>query len=219
MNRWQRRAFRLVALAGMPALLLGLLELVLRLAGAGHPTSYLLADSNQRQEVFVQNNQFGWRFFGPNLARLPHPVCIPRSPATNTIRIIVIGESAAKGDPDPNFGLARMLEATLSLRHENVRFEVVNAAMTAINSHAILPIARDCAKARPDVWVLYMGNNEVVGPFGAGTVFGPCTPRKRLPSGLTSKFWRPESPSSSGTSHSFRGRPARNSGRSCTSTA
>jgi len=64
----------------------------------------------------------------------------------------------------------------LSLRYPGVRFEVVNAAMTAINSHAILPIARDCAVAGGDLWVIYMGNNEIVGPFGAGTVFGPQTP-------------------------------------------
>ena len=69
-----------------------------------------------------------------------------------------------------------MLESLLSLRHPGTRFEVVNAAMTAINSHVILPIARDCARADGDIWVLYMGNNEVVGPFGAGTVFGPATP-------------------------------------------
>ncbi len=69
-----------------------------------------------------------------------------------------------------------MLDALLSLRHPGVRFEVVNAAMTGINSHTILPIARDCADAGGDIWVIYMGNNEVVGPFGAGTVFGPQTP-------------------------------------------
>ncbi len=27
-----------------------------------------------------------------------------------------------------------------------------------------------------DIWVIYMGNNEVVGPFGAGTVFGRQVP-------------------------------------------
>ena len=47
--------------------------------------------------------------------------------------------------------------------------------MTGINSHVILPLARDCEEARADVWVIYMGNNEVVGPFGAGTVFGSQT--------------------------------------------
>jgi tetratricopeptide (TPR) repeat protein len=65
-----------------------------------------------------------------------------------------------------------MLEAMLELRHTDKKFEVVNAAMTGINSHVILPLARDCAGAHGDVWVIYMGNNEVVGPFGPGTVFG-----------------------------------------------
>jgi tetratricopeptide (TPR) repeat protein len=44
--------------------------------------------------------------------------------------------------------------------------------MTAINSHAIRDIARDCAGAEGDCWIIYAGNNEVVGPYGAGTVFG-----------------------------------------------
>jgi tetratricopeptide (TPR) repeat protein len=49
--------------------------------------------------------------------------------------------------------------------------------MTAINSHAILPIARECARRDGDLWVIYMGNNEMVGPYGAGTVFGSKAPR------------------------------------------
>ena len=69
-----------------------------------------------------------------------------------------------------------MLEAMLELRYPGTHFEVVNAAMVAINSNVILPIARDCASANADLWVIYMGNNEVVGPFGAGTVFGQQAP-------------------------------------------
>ena len=124
----------------------------------------------------MQNNQFGWRFFGAQMARLPQPISILRDKAPGTIRIFVFGESAAFGDPQPRYGLPRMLQAMLELRHPGTRFEVVNAAMTGINSHAIVPIARDCARAGGDVWVVYMGNNEVVGPFGAGTVFGPRAP-------------------------------------------
>ncbi|HWY31149.1 MAG TPA: tetratricopeptide repeat protein, partial [Candidatus Acidoferrum sp.] len=51
-------------------------------------------------------------------------------------------------------------------------FEVVCVAMTAIDSHVILPIARECARRNGDLWIIYMGNNEMVGPFGAATVFG-----------------------------------------------
>lgn len=69
-----------------------------------------------------------------------------------------------------------MLQAMLSLRYLSTRFEVVNTGITAINSHSIREIARDCANADGDIWVIYMGNNEVVGPDGPGTIFGPQTP-------------------------------------------
>lgn len=112
------------------------------------------------------------------MARLPFPVAFPAEKAPATIRIFVLGESAAYGDPQPEFGLSRMLEALLGGKFPESRFEVVNTAITAINSHALLPLAKDCASQQPDALVLYMGNNEVVGPFGAGTVFG--SPRASL---------------------------------------
>ncbi|HTQ50888.1 MAG TPA: hypothetical protein VMJ12_09260, partial [Candidatus Acidoferrales bacterium] len=39
---WRLWAFRLLALVGAPILFVGLLELVLRLAGFGYPTAFLL---------------------------------------------------------------------------------------------------------------------------------------------------------------------------------
>jgi tetratricopeptide (TPR) repeat protein len=166
-----------MAALGIPIILLGLLELSLRLAGFGYPTAFLLPFRNDGHAVFVQNNRFGWRFFGPAMARLPQPLCISETKNPNTVRILVLGESAAMGDPDPRFGLPRLLQAILELRYPDTHFEVINAGIVAINSHVILPIAEDCAKkAKADIWVIYMGNNEVVGPFGAGTVFGRQTP-------------------------------------------
>src|ERR1051326_8916889 len=43
-------------------------------------------------------------------------------------------------------------------------------------SHVILPIARECTRPAGDIWLIYMGNNEMVGPFGAATVFGARAP-------------------------------------------
>ncbi|HTR42224.1 MAG TPA: tetratricopeptide repeat protein [Pseudomonadales bacterium] len=160
----------------MPIAFLGTTELSLRLAGFGYPTAFLLPSQRDDQKVLVQNNQFGWRFFGAAMARIPESICVPKAKDPDTVRIIVFGESAAQGDPQPDFGLPRMLQAMLELRYPDTHFEVINAAMVAINSNVILPIARDCAKADGDIWVIYMGNNEVVGPYGAGTVFGQQTP-------------------------------------------
>src|SRR5450756_1146616 len=64
--------FRLMALIGVPLLFFGLLELSLRLAGFGYPTTFLLKSSNHGEKTFVQNDQFGWRFFGPRAARQPN---------------------------------------------------------------------------------------------------------------------------------------------------
>ena len=50
-----------------------------------------------------------------------------------------------------------------------MKFEVVNTGSVAVNSHVLLPIARGLATERPDVFIIYSGNNEVVGPYGPGT--------------------------------------------------
>ncbi len=168
--RW---GFRLAAPVLIPLLLLTALEAVLRLMGCGYPTSFFLAQRASGKEMLIENRRFGWRFFDPALARTPRPLLLPAAKSSNTFRVFVLGESAAYGDPQPDFGLPRMLEVLLADRYPEMRFEVVNAALTAINSHVILPIARDCARSAGDLWVIYAGHNEVVGPFGAGTVFSP----------------------------------------------
>jgi tetratricopeptide (TPR) repeat protein len=160
----------------VPLLFLAASECVLRIAGYGHPTSFFLRTQINDQPVYVENADFGRRFFPVEMARSPSPLVFPADKATNTFRIFVLGESAALGDPEPAFGLGRNLEVLLRERYPDTRFEVINAAVTAINSHALLPIARECAVRQSDLWIIYMGNNEVVGPFGAGTVLGARAP-------------------------------------------
>ena len=113
LSRRKLWCFRLIALVGVPLLLLGLLELGLRLGGYGYPTAFLLESSNHGENTFVQNNQFGWRFFGPRMARVPGDISIPRDKPPGAVRIFVFGESAAFGDPQPRFGLPRLLDALL----------------------------------------------------------------------------------------------------------
>jgi tetratricopeptide (TPR) repeat protein len=155
-----------------PLLVLLFLEAGLRLAGVGHPMSFFLPMKVDGKDCLIENDRFGWRFFGPEMARAPFPFVIPKAKPPDTIRVFVFGESAAYGDPQPEFGLCRVLEALLGARYPGKHFEIVNTAMTAINSHVIVPIAGECAGQNGDFWVLYMGNNEVVGPYGSGTVFG-----------------------------------------------
>jgi tetratricopeptide (TPR) repeat protein len=159
-----------------PLLLLVLAELGLRLAGYGWPTSFFLERTQAQGARLVENPKFGWRFFPPAVARAPQPLSLAAAKPPGTIRVFVLGESAAMGDPEPAYGFARQLERLLAARDPSHKFEVINTAMTAINSHVLREIARDCAPRQGDFWVIYAGNNEVVGPFGAGTVFGRPAP-------------------------------------------
>jgi Flp pilus assembly protein TadD len=156
--------------------LLVALELGLRFLGFGYVPDFFLPGVVKGEEVLLNNPKYGWRFFPASLARAPWPFVTPSRKPDGVLRVFVFGESAAMGDPDPRFSMARMLEALLAQRYPGQEFEVINTAFTAINSHVILPIAKECWKQSPDLWVIYMGNNEVVGPFGSGTVFGTEAP-------------------------------------------
>jgi tetratricopeptide (TPR) repeat protein len=65
-----------------------------------------------------------------------------------------------------------MLEVLLREQYPSHHIEVINAAMVAISSNVILSIAQDCVRQKPDFLVIYMGNNEVIGPFGSASIFG-----------------------------------------------
>jgi tetratricopeptide (TPR) repeat protein len=172
-SRRRKWLFRLGTAIFAPLLFLALLEGGLRLGGYGNPTSFFLGP--QPDGAYTTNPRFGQRFFPPALARSPVPSFINTKPSS-TIRIFVLGSSAAQGVPNPSYSFGRILDVMLQDRYPGVKFEVINAAMTAINSHVTLEIARDCAAFQPDLFVVYMGNNEIVGPYGPGTVFQQWSP-------------------------------------------
>ena len=168
--------FRFLAVFLLPLIVLGSLEISLRLLGFGFDPHFFKREKIGGKDCYVANQDFGLRFFPRRLVRFPEPVVMPATKAPDTFRIFIFGESAALGDPRPNYGAGCYLEVLLAGRFPQAKFEVINTSMTAINSHAILPIAQECAGHAGDLWLIYMGNNEMVGPFGAATVFGGRAP-------------------------------------------
>jgi len=161
--------FRLVGVTVMPALFLLLLNAGLWVCGYGYPTDFFVKIDGRA--AYTTNRRFGWRFFPRAIARTPATYELADPKPDGVYRVFVLGGSAAMGEPQPAFSFGRYLEAMLRDAFPGVRFEVINAAMTAINSHVVREIARDCARRRADLFVVYMGNNEVIGPYGCGTVF------------------------------------------------
>jgi tetratricopeptide (TPR) repeat protein len=165
-----RRLWIAISAIFVPLLVLGVVEACLRLAGVGYPTALLTPCTVQGKPASCYNLFFAAPFFPAGSVQTPRLYSIPTQKPPGTYRIFVLGESAAMGDPDPAYGFSRYLEAMLRERFPETKFEVVNTGSVAINSHVVLRIAQQLADQRPDLFIIYSGNNEVVGPYGPGTV-------------------------------------------------
>ncbi len=168
-REWRFWAARIASAIIIPVLLLGMAEWALRLMNVGFSTDLTEPCTVQGQSASCYNLFFPAPFFPPGMIKTPQAYAIPAEKPRGTFRIFVLGESAAMGDPDPAYGFSRYLEVMLRERFPSTKFEVVNTGSVAINSHVLLPIAKGLAKQRPDLFILYSGNNEVVGPYGPGT--------------------------------------------------
>ncbi|MBK9518697.1 MAG: hypothetical protein IPO09_15355 [Anaeromyxobacter sp.] len=162
-------AFRLLTSLLVPALLFGLLEGGLRLFGVGFPAGFTVPCLVEGRAAACDNPDFARRFFPAGLARSATPFAVTLEKGPRTFRVVVLGESAAQGDPAPPYGFGRHREVLLSAERPGLQVEVVNAGVVAINSHVLRVIAEDAVALSPDLVVVYAGNNEVVGPFGPGT--------------------------------------------------
>src|SRR5271166_3201677 len=94
---WLMRMFIMVLI---PLLVLGSLELGLRLGGYGYDTHFFRSIQLNGEKFYVPNEKFSHRFFPPAIARTAFPIRFAANKATNSYRIFLLGESAANGDPD-----------------------------------------------------------------------------------------------------------------------
>lgn len=161
--------YRLGLAVGIPLALLLALEAGLRVGGFGKPATFLIPD--EKPGYLRTNPDFASLFLPGDFDLRPLNFRVAAHKAPNTVRIVVLGESAAQGVPVPSFAFAPQLRAQLRSRYPGKEFEVINTGIVAINSHVVYQIAREMARYEPDLFLVYMGNNEVVGPYGPGCAY------------------------------------------------
>ena len=165
---------RVLAIAGIPALLLLGLEGGLRLAGYGRDAHFLIPDA--KPGYYRSNPDFVSLFMPGSFDLRPLNFRVALAKPAGRVRIVVLGESAAEGVPAPQFAFAPQLRAQLRARYPGKVIEVINTGIVAINSHVVYQVARDLARFAPDLYVIYLGNNEVVGPYGPGCSYLSAMP-------------------------------------------
>ncbi len=171
---WKRRLFIAISLC-LPLVLLGLLEVGLRLFGWGGYPDFIrpvgrLPDGSQL--CLVEYGAFKPYFFAnptrPGYTEASTFV-MPKPPGT--VRIFLVGESAAKGYPQPsNLAMSSFLQAMLQDAWPDRRVEVINLGTTAVASFPLIYQVRQALQYQPDLMVFYVGNNEFFGAYGVASI-------------------------------------------------
>jgi len=162
-------AFSFITIVVVPLLFFALLELGLTVAGVGTSFDYFHEIDINGQLHYQENPDFADQFYPPSLNIGPIENTFTKERSAELIRVYVLGGSAALGFPHKNQGLDRLLATQLRAAFPSRKIEVINTAMTSVNSHVVYAVARSIPENSADFAVILMGNNEVVGPYGPGT--------------------------------------------------
>jgi Flp pilus assembly protein TadD len=153
----------------IPFVLLGVLEVALRVVWKGDPV--FVAAPAGMGDYLTPNPRLGNRYFTTQ-ANPPAPrlqLFAANKPA-NGFRVFVMGASTAEGFPwPPNGTYSRMLQDVLRDAMPGDSVEVVNLAIPATNSYAMLDQVDEVIAQHPDAILIYSGQNEYYGALGVGS--------------------------------------------------
>jgi tetratricopeptide (TPR) repeat protein len=163
--------FTLIALL-LPIVLLLLVEAGLRLAGVAAVAPLFIDEPNNPDYRLTNPNVILRYFSNPTQApgiQIETSFFLKEKPV-NGLRIVVQGGSTAAGFP---YGLgaspAGMLDRRLKHSFPHRQVEVINTAMSAVNSYTLLDFVDEIIEVDPDLVVVYAGHNEYLGLFGVGS--------------------------------------------------
>lgn len=156
-------------LLSIPILVLVLLETSLRYFDYGKDYSQWIKVDNQKM---VLNPDIAYRYFY-NIKSIPEPsqdlFDIEKKP--NSFRVFIVGGSSAAGYPfSPNGSFAKYIRKRLELLYPDRTIEVINTALSAINSYTLRDLFPGILEQQPDVILIFAGHNEYYGALGAGSM-------------------------------------------------
>lgn len=159
----------------IPFLFFFLCEFLLRLTSYGQKNEQWIEVIPGR---LMLNPEIANRYFYRNTT-LPRPIedLFFKEKPRNAFRLFILGENCAAGFPYlPTASFSRCLERRLKSEYPSSKIEVINLSITAINSFALRDMMPGVLSLKPDLILIYAGNNEYYGALGAASTlsFGRC---------------------------------------------
>ena len=170
----RRRVFILITIA-LPFIALAVVEIALRLFGFGGYPPFIRSVGTlpTGEQLCIVEPAASKPYFFANPTRPGYAeqssFIIPKP--KDTLRIFIIGESAAKGYPQPrNLAMSEFLQTMLGDVLPQKRVEVINLGTTAVASFPLVYQVQDALRYQPDWFVFYVGNNEFFGAYGTASI-------------------------------------------------
>lgn len=153
----------------LPLLFFVLLEIVLRISGYGNNYEQWVEVPGEK---LLLNPDVAKRYFY-NTENVPNSNkdTFDKIKAKNSIRIFIMGGSSAAGYPySPSGSFSKYIKKRLEIMYPYNKIEVINTAMTAVNSYTLLDLTPGIIEQKPDVVIIYAGHNEYYGALGVGSM-------------------------------------------------
>ena len=152
-------------------LLIFILEGTLRLFHYGNSMRLVVAHSSpDYRDFYMINPLVGEKYFSRLEATSTNNDIFLKQKPENGFRVFVMGSSTVYGYPyDNNLMASRILHQRLEDAFPDRKVEVVNTALTAINSITLKDFIPQVLKYEPDAILIYAGHNEYYGAFGIGS--------------------------------------------------
>ncbi len=136
-----------------------------------NPNLFINNPLKNYQEYRIVNPEIGKKYFKKFQATRPLHDMFRREKPKNGFRIFVLGSSTVVGFPyEENLTFSKILQERLQDSYPDRYIEVVNTAITAINSYTLLDYIDAVLKEEPDAILIYAGHNEFYGAFGIGSI-------------------------------------------------
>ena len=153
----------------LPFLFLTGIECGLRIFGYGVDLDHLFLQTTNGDYLYLNKN-ISRRYFTQSQATNGNVEFFRKKKQQNTFRIFVLGESAAMGFPYPNnISFQRMLKYQIQKENPDKDIEIINLALTAINSYTFYDFAQELVHFEPDAIFIYGGHNEYYGALGVAS--------------------------------------------------
>lgn len=168
----RKRLFFNAAAVLLPIVLLCIVEVILRTADYGGDDRLFISIPDAQSPYYGINTEIGKRYFSQiDFSPTPRKDLFLKQKPANGFRIFVLGGSSAAGFPyGNNITFPRILHRRLQDAFPDKKIEVVNTAMTAINSYTLLDFMDEILRQKPDLLLIYAGHNEFYGALGVASV-------------------------------------------------